>query len=131
MPVLRTITFILLIAVFYGCDKEVTTRTADCNEFTSALILQDKPQVKQFIDQYIIQSSALTHTENNLQKLVTYISSKCRVQASIQCYACIKTLPEMSEIVLRWQDGNNEVTRRIDLSGGFNDDKMQFRSVHD
>jgi hypothetical protein len=130
MPALRIITFILLVAVFGGCDKDITPVSADCNEFKSALFQGDKEKVRGIINRFIVQSSSLTHTADNLEKLATYISRSCDVKASIGCFACIKTLPEMSEIIVRFHQDAHEETRVIDLSTGDNDDKMIFISLH-
>lgn len=130
MTCLRTALFSLLfICLLAGCDKDVATPS--CEEFRSAIKAGDKEKLREIIDSYIDQSSALTHTAANLDKLVKHINSNCDVQATVLCFGCIETLPEMSEIKLRYTDGIDAVEGVIDLSAYSKDDhRMKFVSVH-
>jgi hypothetical protein len=76
-------------------------------------------------------SGSLKHTAAGIEKLSAYISKSCDVKATVACYACIKTLPEMSEIILRFRNGQDEVVRVIDLSNKYNDDNMVFINIHE
>jgi hypothetical protein len=123
-----TLLSLLLTALMTGCDKD--ERNAACQEFRNALKAEDKEKVKEIIDTYIIQSASLTHTSENLQRLATFISESCDVQATVFCYACIDTLPGQSEIIIRFMDGASQLVKIIDLSNAHDDDKMKFMNVH-
>jgi hypothetical protein len=125
-----TVLFFLLVTVVSGCDKDIAPRSASCDEFRSALKSDDKAKVKEFIDQFITESFSLTHTGGNLEKLATYISNHCDVDATVFCYACIETYPAMSEINIRFLDGATEVKKTLDLSNKHNDNGMYFLNMH-
>jgi hypothetical protein len=129
MPALRLFFFVLLIALFGGCDKDLD-RSEDCEKFISALELEDVQKVKEIVQQYIIQSAAFTHTAENLEKLASFISRNCDVTATVFCYACIDTYPGQSEIILRFRSGMNQVVRVLDLSNRHDDDGMIILRVH-
>jgi hypothetical protein len=129
MPAPRLIFFVLLTALIYGCDKDANY-SEDCENFKSALVQEDVAKVKELVHQFIIQSAALTHTRENLEKLASFISRNCDITATVFCYACIDTLPGQSEIILRFRSGVSQVVRVLDLWNRHDDNKMIVRNVH-
>lgn len=112
-----------------ACSKD-SNRLPDCQQLKEGVISLDKEKVKQEITAFINNLPVKTHTQLNLQRLVDAINSRCGNTATLVCYACIKTLPEESEIVLRYPVPGGIAHQVIDISSD-KEQKMIFINMHE
>jgi hypothetical protein len=122
----------LILAIVFVCvacrkDKDVLS---DCEQLKAAITSTDKEIVRKEINALISQLPARQHTAENLAKLVSSIGQQCQVNATVLCYACIKTLPEQSEIRISVVAGAQSTSKTIDITsneGG----NMTFVNIHE
>ena len=127
--------FFFVFALFLlvtGCEKESPGEEKECQQLQNAFIASDVDKVKEAVTKAINSLPSKTHTEQNLNALALLLSNKCRIKAEILCYACIKTLPEESELRISIIAGNNILHKTIDISAfSTTDDKMKFVNMHE
>lgn len=90
----------------------------------------DKSRVKLAIEATLSKLPSKQHTEENLEILTARIRESCGVDAGVYCYACIKTLPEMSEIFVKFVIDQVQYYGVIDISHDQNN-RMIFVNLHD
>ena len=113
---------LLLTSLMMGCSRD--NEKPDCSEFKAALESENLEQVRVTIDEFIVESGALTYSRENLEKLVQYIDRNCDVKASIICWYCGETNPLLSQVRISFFSKGGHVRRVLNLSHHIDDDKM-------
>lgn len=127
MRSIRTLALLLLLLpALAGCDKDMVTT---CEEFKPALAAEDAEKVKSIINRYMLGLPSMANTSENLELLAQAITKECQIEANVVCFGCIKTLPEQSEISLRFFHQGQTIERAVDISYT-PDNKMKFVNVH-
>jgi len=128
---MRNIFLILLTGLlFTSCKKETQPAiTGDCENLKQGVLSDNFVLVKTAINNYIEQLSSNLHTQEDLDKLVAYISTKC-TNATAFCYNCIFTYPGQSEIIITFNSGGSTIKKVIDITG-HPYEKMRFGSMHE
>lgn len=112
-----------------GCKKDKHAAGLQCSEVKLALKAEDVQALRGQVDQLIAGLPSTIHNAENLQALVNAINGQCDFNATVSCVKCIKTLPEQSEIVVKFQEAGTTLTRTIDIIGTQNGN-MRFCGVH-
>jgi hypothetical protein len=122
---LTAIAFIGLLA-FSACDKD--DRPSDCDLLKTGISKTDPAKVKDAISGFIHRLPSLSqkHSAENLQKLADAIKRQCGANVQLLCYACIQTLPEMSEIKVSYLGAYAIIDISIDREG-----TMVYSSMHE
>lgn len=109
-----------------SCVKSSTSNTADCDDLISGLIANNETEVRIAIESFISKIDSPTYTEQNLAHLKSLIVSNCSLEARIDCFDCIKTLPSATEIIFTL----GSVTWVVDLSYD-NSNRIVFMNLHE
>ena len=93
-----------------------------CTDFKQGLIDLDQEIVKSEINRLIsgsaftVPPSSISEQEMNFNKLVNQLNTICSdISAESVCYACIKTNPPQSEILLSIRSSEIVVKRVVDI----------------
>ena len=113
----------LLLAGFASCDKgaEKKETTIDCNKLKSALIIYDNEIISGEISKItaklipISSKSDVIGHRNNFDIFVDNLNDCVGLKAELLCYACIKTYPAQTEILITVDSVGNQVKRTIDI----------------
>ena len=62
--------------------------------------------------------------------LADYLSGQCTMNAIIDCFNCIKTLPSQTEIEVYFISSGAQVQRTIDISYT-STNEMRFSNIHE
>jgi hypothetical protein len=108
-----------------GCSKG--DLSSNCQLLRTGISNSDKEKVKNAISHFISQLPSKGHTPENLQKLTDAISRECNATAKVLCFACIKTLPEQSEISVDYLGADHGI---IDISID-REGRMVFSNLHE
>jgi hypothetical protein len=65
----------------------------------------------------------------NLELFVERLEEDCFLDAEIECYACIETLPHQSHVIIRMDSSNIQVLRTLDILTPA-DSVMTIRDIH-
>ena len=114
--------FVVSLLFFAACKTDETGQ-ANCNDLKSALLAQNAEQVNEEVNKLTQDLSPnptatdqIGHAEN-LNRLIDRLNAQCSsLQATLGCYACIKTLPAQSEIIIELDSTGTTVKRVVDIS---------------
>ena len=118
--------FLIFSTIFISCKKDNIT-IFDCTILQEGLKSDNPDLVKKEINKICGTLSAST-TKENLQKLTTIISSKCKMEAIILCSECIYTDPPQSEIKISYSISGIQSSKTIDI---LSTKPLQFAGMHD
>lgn len=135
---MKTILNLLVISFLFmltSCE-ELKKEKIDCNLLTKALISYDTEKVKTEINKLtedlkpnVSKKDEFGH-RTNIFTLVDRINNQCdQVNASLICYACIKTQPAQSEISISIDSSGTQIKRVIDILTP-EDKILSVRDVH-
>ena len=136
MNAIKICCIILMLSVIsVSCRKADDSSRVNCDQLKDGLINQDHEILKTEIAKLVndlnpvpVATDAIGH-EKNMDLLIKRMNECNQLTAEIQCYACIKTLPAQSEILIRLDSANTRINRILDISTPENG-KMSFASVH-
>ena len=121
---------LILAATFLGfssCDKSNQSSIDHCEELTVGIITNNETVVRKTVNELIAQLGSVAYTEQNIAALVAAMESNCTIEATLDCFDCIKTLPSATELNLKTGAG---ITKKVDLSYD-NSNNMVFRNMHE
>ncbi len=130
--------FLLLFisAALISCKKQQSNTEMDCEQFKQGILAGSEDRVKAEIEKLcqdllpaVTVSDEWGH-RNNFIKLAQRISQQCRVEANVDCYACIKTLPPQTEIVVSFMNNGVLVKKILDITTS-STNKLAFLKMHD
>ncbi|MBK9981891.1 MAG: hypothetical protein IPP15_05615 [Saprospiraceae bacterium] len=108
-----------LFLVSFACKESASTL---CESLQDNLIGIDVQSVKDQLDPWLadlnpspIEDDPTGH-HNNLVSFVGRLNDVCNLDASMDCYVCIKTLPAQTEVIVRIHSLGGIVQRVIDIS---------------
>jgi len=128
----KTIYFVLILCLFIACgDNEPPA--IQCEDLKQGIINNTDDLVRGVIDNLCsdlkpTNDDVFGH-KKNLNTLVQRFEDKCDVIANIFCYACIKTLPVQSEIIITFVQDSMTYSKTIDISTP-DDDILFFAGMH-
>ena len=109
----RHLAFIFLLCFVIsgnGCRKEGVGQR-DCANLKEGLLANDAAVVRKSLAGLLVE-----YSEENIKKLATAITAECSVTAFVDCFECIKTLPEQTHIFISFSHNGNLVQRWLDIS---------------
>ncbi|MBT8231900.1 MAG: hypothetical protein HKO66_05545 [Saprospiraceae bacterium] len=121
---------ILLLVIFSSCQIDRLSK------FCEAVIIEDVQIVQERVNDIIQDLEPIETIEDprghllNLDVLISELNLDLCMSASLLCYACIETLPEQSEVVLRIDDGGFITEKIIDVATPIGT-PMFFVGMHD
>lgn len=121
---------ILLLVIFSSCQIDRLSK------FCEAVIIEDVQIVQERVNDIIQDLEPIETIEDprghllNLDVLISELNLDLCMSASLLCYACIETLPEQSEVVLRVDDGGFITEKIIDVATPIGT-PMFFVGMHD
>lgn len=127
----------VIFLIFNSCKKEENKESIDCVNFAEALVYLKSDSVKIVIDK-LIQDLNPDKKENdqwghkeNVNLLIKRLNAKCtNVTAFLGCYACMKTDPPQSEIILSVDSSGVVVKRVVDILTPYAD-VLKYVNVHE
>jgi hypothetical protein len=127
----------VIFLIFNSCNKEENQESIECVNFAEALVYLKSDSVKIVIDK-LTQDLNPDKKENdqwghkeNVNLLIKRLNAKCtNVTAFLGCYACIKTDPPQSEIILSVDSLEDTVKRVVEIFTP-DDDVLKYVSVHE
>jgi hypothetical protein len=93
-----------------------------CESLNDDLIHLNVQDVKVQLDQWLVDLNPFpteadpTGHHDNLVSFVNRLNDACNLDASVNCYACIKTLPAQTEVIVRIHSLGGIVQRVIDIN---------------
>ena len=108
----------------------------NCEQFKQGIVANNEDWVKAEIEKLCRDLfPAVTATDewghrNNFVKLAQRISQQCGIEGDIDCYACIKTLPPQTEIVVSFMNNGVQVKKTLDITTS-STSKLTFLKMHD
>ena len=131
------ILFFTILVIFISCNKDEEHESPNCVSFTEALVYFRTDSIKNVIDELTMdlhpeknENDQWGHQEN-VDLLIERLNAKCAsITAVLRCYACIKTYPPQSEIILSTDSSGVEVKRVIDILTP-DDDVLKYVNVHE
>jgi hypothetical protein len=127
---------LFLFIFFVSCNKETTDPAMNCDKFKTGILSVNKDQVKTEIEKLCVDLFPVVTTSDewghreNFTKLINRISQQCGMDARLDCYACIKTLPLQTEIFISFPHNGVLVKKTLDISTDSNK-KLTFLGLHD
>jgi len=136
---MRNLIFIssVISSIFiFSCNKESEIVSIDCGLLTQGLSSSNNEQVKIEIDKVTAdlfsestESDELGQNEN-IDLLIERLNSHCEsIEASLVCYACIRTLIPQSEISIKFDSSSVEIERILDIRTP-DDDILSYIRMH-
>ena len=127
----------LLLAGFASCDKDVEKKATsiDCNKLKSALIIYDNEVISREISKItaklnpISLSTDLIGHRSNFDIFLDNLNDCGELKAELLCYACIKTYPAQTEILITVDSVGNKVKRTIDILTP-KDTCLSYKGIH-
>ena len=127
--------YILLLALF-ACEKEEVGQL-DCASFKTAIVNENEALIRSEIEKLTPDlPPAPTPEDNighmiNLNTLVDRMNSDCNdINTNIRCYACLKTYPLGSEIMLEFTYENIPISKTIVIVTS-EDDILRYGGIHE
>jgi len=127
------ILFLIVVSVFFGCKKEVINES---NDIAESLIQKD---IVSFNHQASIFSFNLLPNPNsedvighkdNFGEIIKKLEDNNRiVSVDLSCYACIKTFPAKSEIVVTIDSVGVQISRVIVIDTP-DDETLKFSGIY-
>lgn len=125
---IRNLEFILIFILCISSCRKILDNpvevlaTINCENLQVGIINMDSRIVKSEINKIAThleplktESDGIGHREN-IKALVDHLNSQCsNIKAELLCYACIKTLPPQSEILLTTDSAGVAIKRVIDI----------------
>lgn len=127
--IIKLISGLLLGLLFVtGCSKK--EELADCTGLRTAIITDDVTGGMAALTSFVQRLPTREYSDNNLGRLVELINSNCSVMAEKLCFSCIQTLPEQSEISIRFLNNGSDVHKIFDLSHPVGGSQMIVLNMH-
>ncbi|HZV70956.1 MAG TPA: hypothetical protein VFG10_15475 [Saprospiraceae bacterium] len=107
-----------------------------CDALQNDLLNFNVPDIKDQLDEWLIGLHPNPTKEdptghlNNLVDFINRLNEECDLEASLGCYACIKTFPAQTEIIIQVNGPGGNVQRSIDISTP-ESDIMTIVNVHE
>ncbi|NOX65026.1 MAG: hypothetical protein GXO85_04315 [Chlorobi bacterium] len=120
----------------FGDDQDGNYEDVDCNNLHVGLLTSNTDIVKTEVNKLLVDLYPIKTDEdkfgqkNNLDILIKKLNKQCNnLSAELICYACIKTNPPQSEILIKTDSLGIPIERIIDISTPDNA-VLQCVSVH-
>jgi len=119
----RTLFFIIIILFSISCEqKDNSSDTAlNCENLKNGIINTDNSIIKSEISKLTTDLSPKPTADDqwghsaNFSTLITRLNDCNEITAASVCYACIKTLPPISEILVKTDSAGVQVQRYLDF----------------
>jgi hypothetical protein len=130
--------FLLLFisATLVSCKKQQSDTAINCDQFKQGIIANSEDKVKAEIEKLcqdllpVVTATDEWGHRNNFIKLAQRMSQQCGIEADVDCYACIKTLPPQTEIVVSFMNNGVVVKKTLDITTS-STSKLAFLKMHD
>ncbi len=129
--------FVMLVAVFISCETTEQTKTdVDWNKLKEAVINQDIDLADQELSKLLVNTNPTPNSNDaigqrfNIDELVQSINESNVLTSELYCYACIKTLPAQTEIVVEVDSTGTSIKRVIDIVTP-EDGILRFGNMHE
>ncbi len=129
--------FVMLVAVFISCETTEQTKTdVDWNKLKEAVINQDIDLADQELSKLLVNTNPTPNSNDaigqrfNIDELVQSINESNVLTSELYCYACIKTLPAQTEIVVEVDSTGTSIKRVIDIVTT-EDGILRFGNMHE
>jgi len=137
MKSLRLSILIFLMGLMVmSCNKGEDISTINCDQFKTAVISNNNETLKAEIAKLVTDlSPAPTAADvigqgKNIGILINRINECDKVSAELNCYACIKTYPAQSEILIQADSSGVIIHRIIDITTP-EAGKLTFAGIHE
>jgi len=130
--------FLLLfvVTVLISCKKQQSDIVMNCEQFKQGIIANSEGRVKAEIEKLcqdlfpVVSATDEWGHRNNFIKMAQRISQQCGIDARVDCYACIKTFPPQTEIVVSFTNNGVLAKKTLDISTS-STNKLTFLKMHD
>jgi hypothetical protein len=130
--------FLLLFisTAWISCKKQQSDAVMDCDQFKQGIVANSEDRVKAEIEKLcqdlfpVVSATDEWGHSNNFVKLAQRISQQCGIDADADCYACIKTLPPQTEIVVSFMNNGVQVKKTLDITTSATS-RLAFLKMHD
>jgi hypothetical protein len=128
-------TYLIFAIAVFSCSKEDAADNLDCRILQAGIINYDLEIVRVELAKLtgdLYPSPSLNDEighENNFNILIDRLNNCERITATSFCYACIKTLPAQSEILVTTDSSGQSISRIIDIITAENN-TLKFSGVH-
>lgn len=132
----RVFLFLFISAALISCKKQQSDREMDCEQFKQGIIANSEDRVKAEIEKLsqdllpIVTATDEWGHRDNFVKLAQRISQQCGIDAVADCYACIKTLPPQTEIVISFMNNGVQVKKTLDITTS-STSRLAFLKMHE
>ena len=128
--------------LFVSCDNSTEyqnnlLRNINCDNLRNGLINMNSEIVKSEVDKLLIDLNSnvtpddMCGQEENINLLIERLNTLCdSISAELICYACIKTNPPQSEILITTDSVGAEIKRVIDVFTP-KDARLNCRGIHE
>ena len=120
-----------------SCDGEDKIVNTDCDTFSEALIFFKSDSIKEVIETLTVDLNPVITEDDkwgqkeNINLLIERLNTQCEnISANLGCYACIMTLPPISEIIISTDSAGVEIKRVIDILTP-KDDIPKYVNLHE
>lgn len=115
--------FIVIIVPSISCERKVESLHYDpnCNNLISGIINTDNTIVNSEIEKLTNDLSPRPTDEDplghsgNFEILISRLTGCSKIVAELTCYGCIKTMPPLSEILIKADSSGTIIRRYIDF----------------
>lgn len=122
-PVRCVIIIVGLIFILASCSKEKLS-DVQCNDLKTGLVAEDEAMIRGALADFLTR-----YSKTNIRQLADAVTDNCDIDASFDCYSCIKTNPPMTEMTFSFVHQGTAVTKTVDI-GSDSNNKMIIVNVH-
>ncbi|MEN8139573.1 MAG: hypothetical protein ABFR62_14220 [Bacteroidota bacterium] len=127
---------IFSLVALTSCEKNDEKADINCESLTQGLISMESDVVSTELEKLTVDLSPNPNAEDqyghseNIELLVSELNQQCEnLQAELACYACIKTYPPQSTLLISINSSGIIIKRVIDISTP-KDDVMKYADIH-
>jgi hypothetical protein len=130
---------IFLFILTFACNKivEPTNNNLNCNNLKNGIINMNSETVRFEVDKLLNDLKPnITETDKigqneNINILINRLNNNCKnITSELICYACIKTYPPQSEILVTTDSSGIKIKRIIDISTP-SDSNLYLQGIHE
>jgi len=127
------ILFLIVSSLFFGCKKEIVT---DSNDIVESILHKDIVAFNRQASSFSFNLLPIPSSEdrighkNNFEEIINQLKGNQKIiSVDLSCYACIKTFPAKSEIVVTIDSIGVNITRVIVIDTP-DDEMLRFSGIY-
>jgi len=127
------ILFLIVSSLFFGCKKEIV---ADSNDIVESILHKDIVAFNRQASSFSFNLLPIPSSEdrighkNNFEEIINQLKGNQKIiSVDLSCYACIKTFPAKSEIVVTIDSIGVNITRVIVIDTP-DDEMLRFSGIY-